>query len=86
MISRKIEKVTNSILRENGMTRHAPIPIGELCCRIGIRLSNAQFKNPQVSGMIVGENGWYNIYVASNRSKSHRRMTVAMSWGTTFCI
>lgn len=76
------EQQACAVLKEYGFERSMPVPIEEICNKLGIQVLQARFKDDNISGMIRrAGNGHAIIYVNRNHSLARQRFTTAHELG-----
>ncbi|AEW04193.1 protein of unknown function DUF955 [Sulfobacillus acidophilus DSM 10332] len=76
------EQTASAILKSLGCGQPIPVPLGDLCTKLGIDVLQARFKDDNISGMIRRmDDGHAIIYVNRNQSPARQRFTTAHELG-----
>lgn len=76
-----VKDVALDLLRQHDMAETVPVPIIELCNREGVEVRETLFTESGVSGLIIGRDGQFSIYVNRDEPKTRKRFTIAHELG-----
>ena len=77
----EIERLAYDLLYDHHLEDAAPVTVMHLCTLLGIDVWETTFTEPDLSGLIIGRDGKYTIYVNEEEAAERQRFTMAHELG-----